>query len=108
MAGKVPLEMERLARVDRICENTAEQDLISEEGMKSKSDNFEEDRLITVRASAVVLFKKKLSNILPICLHQLVYLPRPHMEELMVVTVNRSEVEFSSSDYVSATSVLLI
>ena len=43
-----------LARVVRIWEKTAVQDLISEEGMKSMGDDLEEDRLIFVRASAVV------------------------------------------------------
>ena len=46
--------MDRLARVVRIWEKTAVKDLISEEGMKSKGDDLEEDRLIIVRASALV------------------------------------------------------
>ena len=50
----MPSEMDRLARVVRICEKTAEQDLIKLDGMKSMSGDLEGDRLIIVTASAVV------------------------------------------------------
>ena len=50
----MPCEMDRLARVVRICEKTAGQDLIKEDGMKYMGENLEDDRLIIVRASAVV------------------------------------------------------
>ena len=49
----MPCEMDRLARVVRICEKTAGQDLIND-GMKSMGENLEDDRLIIVRALAVV------------------------------------------------------
>ena len=47
-------EMDRLTRVVTICEKTAGQDLINEDGMKSMGEDSEDDRLIIVRASAVV------------------------------------------------------
>ena len=53
LEGKMPCEMDRLARVVRICEKTAEQDLINAHGMKSMGENLEDNRLIIVRASAV-------------------------------------------------------
>ena len=53
LEGKMPCEMDRLARVVSICEKTAEQDLIKEDGIKSMGENLEDDRLIIVRASAV-------------------------------------------------------
>ena len=50
----MPCKMDRLARVVRICEETPGQDLINEDGIKSMGDDLEDDRLIIVRASAVV------------------------------------------------------
>ena len=47
-------EMDRLARVARICEKTAGQDLINEDGMKSMGEDLEDERLIIVRALVVV------------------------------------------------------
>ena len=46
--------MDRLARVVRICEKRADQDLIKEDGMKYMGEDLEDDRLIIVRASTVV------------------------------------------------------
>ena len=54
LEGKIACEMDRLARVVRICEKTAGQDLIKEDGMKFMGVDLEDDRLIIVRASAVV------------------------------------------------------
>ena len=54
LEGKIPSEMDRLTRVVRICEKRADQDLIKEDGMKSMGEDLEDDRLIIVRASAVV------------------------------------------------------
>ena len=42
----MPCEMNRLARVVRICEKTAGQNLINEDGMKSMGEDLEGDRLI--------------------------------------------------------------
>ena len=48
---KWPCAMDRLARVVRICEKAAGKD---EDGMRSMGEDLEDDRLIIVRASAVV------------------------------------------------------
>ena len=50
----MPCEMDRLARVVRICEKTAGKDLIKENRMKSMGEDLEDDRLIIEWASAVV------------------------------------------------------
>ena len=50
----MPCDMDRLARVVRICEKTAGHELINEDGMISIVEDLEDDRLIIVRASAVV------------------------------------------------------
>ena len=54
LEGKIPCEMNRLAKEVRICEETAGQDLINEDGMKSMGEDLEDDKLIMVRASAIV------------------------------------------------------
>ena len=50
----MPCEMDKLARVVKICEQTAGQNLINEDGIKSMGEDLKDDRLIIVRTSAVV------------------------------------------------------
>ena len=54
LSGKEPWDIDRLARLEIISENTMEQDLIRDVGMKSIEDDFLDDLLISLRTSAGV------------------------------------------------------
>ena len=53
LSGKEPLYNDRLARLEIISENTMDQDLVGDVGMKSIEDDLVEDLLMSLRPRLV-------------------------------------------------------
>ena len=60
--GRESLDIDRLARLEIISENTVEQDLIRDLGMKSIEDDLLEDLLMSLRTSTGVMTEGNVSN----------------------------------------------
>ena len=59
LEGKMPSDIDRLARLATSSKKTEEQDLMREEGMKSMGDDLEEDLLMRRSTSAGVMGEKE-------------------------------------------------
>ena len=65
LSGKEPCDIDKLARLEIVSENTVEQDLIRDVGMKSIQDDLLEDLLMSLRTSAGVT-EGNVSNGVPV------------------------------------------